>query len=290
MTSILVSGSSGFLGGKFVSFAAAKGLRVLRTAGRSSKNSLTRHDLIDVQASSVEELAEKIKSHEVSDVLHFATKFSRLLDPAVAMSLFESNLDFSVKLSEASQLAGCRRFINIGTSWEYARELNPENRGLLTPYAASKLAFRAYIDQRFGPKFAKTIILEESIDGDDDRDKIIPEIVRYSLAGKSFVVRDKHLKMNLANATGLAGFALSYLQMADPPSLVTYADYRGVEIHHVVSHLTNLGLDTKIEFSGESTSTRVSLEHIPAPTASGQDVASLDEVLAALVTYHRCRV
>ena len=281
---VFLTGGSGFLGGTVSRVLEANGVNVLRTQGRDPNNSPENY--LDIRNLGVDEIAAKLARDRCAVTLHFATSFTHDTHPSAAEIVCASNFSFAVKVAEASALAGVGTFLNVASTWEWIRSQNPTYKTALTPYSASKQAFRTYLDHRFGSTgFIKNLVIEESLGEGDTREKLIPKLITAGLMGEEFHVRDPKAKMNFADATGLANFLLDNLEdLSSLPNVFGYADYREVPISTIIDELRKIGLQILLANSGESDeglTTRVTLQSLRIPIYSQSD-RTLGETLLSI--------
>lgn len=111
-------------------------------------------------------------------------------------ALLEGNFQFSVKMFEAFTRAGCRKILNIGTTWEYddAGRHRPENL-----YAATKSA-NALILEWYRREYSLSVInlkLNDTYGGDDDRKKLMPLLKAAYYQRQPVELRFKNQQINL---------------------------------------------------------------------------------------------
>ena len=269
--SILLTGSTGFLGAEVCKVFESNGLRVLKTAGRS--NGSIGRNYLDVASMSLPDIAARLESENCFATLHFATNFNPETAPKIAEQVCEANFTFAMKVAEASALAGVSNFVNIASTWEWLRTSNGESNAFFPPYSASKQAFRTYLDHRFGQNgFVKNLVIEESLGEGDSRPKLIPSLISAGLRGEVFLVRDPDVKMNFADSSALAIFLLQNLQeLGNLPYVFGYADFTEIKINDLVQVIHDVGLSVETRTYSESHSTsisRVSLQSIGIPIYS----------------------
>lgn len=242
--SILISGASGYLGGIAAELCRELGFEVILTKGRRGSTKEHTCDL-DVLSSDLPKLATQIQEKDCQAVLHFATDFSRSTSGAVVEGVIQANFLFSVKLAEAARIAGVPHFINMSSTWELTRSTLGDFSTMLTPYAASKRAFRTYLDERYGDEgFVKNVFVEETLGPTDYRDKVVPNLLRSAVAGRPFSVRNPNLGLNFALAESLASFLLEKSTWPSLPYEVGFVSYREVTLAHIAEIIEASGIGT----------------------------------------------
>ena len=283
--SILLTGSTGFLGAEVCRIFEGSGLKILKTQGRA--NSGFGENYLDIASMGIPEIAGRLKTENCLATFHFATDFSQETDPTIAEQVCAANLVFAIKVAEASALAGVANFLNIASTWEWLRTANSETSTPFPPYSASKQAFRTYLDHRFGPNgFVKNLVIEESLGEGDSRPKLIPSLIRAGLQGEVFSVRDPDARMNFADSSGLALFLLENLQeLGNLPYVIGYADFTDLGIKDIVREIYDLGISVQTRSPSKSKilrPARVTLQSLGIPIYSNA-TRSLRDALAGIL-------
>lgn len=282
----LISGSSGYLGGVAAKICERLDFGVLATSRRPGHNPNVSFE-IDICANDIEIVARQIARHKCRAVLHFATEFSRSTSGTNVEGLVSANLQFSIKLAEAAKMAGVPHFINVASTWEMTRRAIRGADELLTPYASSKRAFRAYLDERFGDNgYVKNVFLEESIGPSDHRDKIVPNLIRSSLFGVPMEVRDPDLGLNFALAESLASFMVDEASLTRMPYEFGFISYKNVTIAEVAAIIKSIDQpepSLKIVEGRSKRSSRVSLPELDLPIIWDSGPPPLTIVIRQLV-------
>lgn len=283
---LLISGSSGYLGGVAARACKNQGFEVLATSGRGG-NTPNASINIDIHANGVTSLAKQIEGHRCRAVLHFATEFSRSTSGNSAESIVSANLQFAIKLAEAAKMAGVPHFINISSTWEKTRSVLRGVEVLLTPYASSKRAFRAYLDERFGDSgYVKNLFLEETIGPTDHRDKVVPNLIRSALAAEPYVVREPNLGLNFALAESLASYLIedgNWITMAYESGYVSYPKVTVGMVAELIRSMGQLDPILQISEAEEKGLPRVSLFELEMPIIRDFQAPPLPTVLRRMV-------
>ena len=139
---VAITGATGYLGTHLSRRLVQQGVAVtclLRT-GSESKLATDLQGRVRVLSTdeTPEKLAQGLRDHSVSALLHLATHFVAEHSDASIPLLIESNIALGTRIAEATALAGCQRFLNIGSFWQH---FEGEAYSPASLYAATKKAF-----------------------------------------------------------------------------------------------------------------------------------------------------
>jgi nucleoside-diphosphate-sugar epimerase len=141
-STILLTGSSGFIGGHLVKRLASDSVNVhVIVRANSNTEPLTQligAERMHVHDGTTSQLFSILASVKPSAVFHLASLFLAQHTPADISRLVASNIEFPLQLLEAMVAADVRLLINTGTAWQHFEnaDYNPVNL-----YAATKQAF-----------------------------------------------------------------------------------------------------------------------------------------------------
>lgn len=194
---LLVTGATGFVGGRLVrglaeaGFAVGALLRAESEAGSlDARATILRHD------GSTEGLHDLVGAFAPDVVIHAATHFVGVHGPAQVAPMVQANLLFGTQLLDAMAACGCRHLVNFGTVWQHfaGDRYNPA-----TLYAATKQAFEAiaaYYVEAEG--FAVlTLKLSDTYGPEDRRNKLVSALLRARRAGGALDLSPGEQSINL---------------------------------------------------------------------------------------------
>jgi nucleoside-diphosphate-sugar epimerase len=181
----LITGVTGFVGGRLALRLAEQGWRVhgvVRASSRpetelSARNGIT----LETHDGSEAGLVAIVRATAPDVVFHLASLFLSDHKPDDVGRLVESNVAFGAQLLEAMSAAGVTRLVNTGTSWQHYddRSYCPVNL-----YAATKQAFEdvlAYYVEARGQR-AITLSLFDTFGPGDRRPKLFSVLARAAEA------------------------------------------------------------------------------------------------------------
>lgn len=142
MKTALVTGATGFIGGRLVSRLLDENCRVhCLVRPTSDVSALDPRASVHRTNGEVEPIATVLRETKPDIVFHLASLYLATHKPGEVVDLINSNVAFPSTLAEAMDLAGVRRLINTGTAWQHFRTTgyNPVNLYAATKQAASDI-------------------------------------------------------------------------------------------------------------------------------------------------------
>jgi nucleoside-diphosphate-sugar epimerase len=173
----LVTGATGFVGGRLARRLAAEGWEVhgmvRRPPGDPAVRALASVGSAHYHDGSMESLMRLVSLSRPTVVFHLAARFTADHRPADVELLIQDNVLFGAQLLEAMRAVGARRIVNAGSAWQHFRnhEYSP-----VSLYAATKKAFAdllRYFVEANGVQ-AVTLELSDTYGPGDVRRKLIP--------------------------------------------------------------------------------------------------------------------
>ncbi len=175
----IVTGNNGFIGTHLTAFLNSKAIEVYPIAHQKFKNSY------------------KLKS-EISEInpdyIFHLSAYGNHAHQKDMKKMFETNIINTFKLLMISNQINYKAFINIGSSSEYGRKLNPmketDNPETDTFYGASKVC-TTYLCRAFAKQYQKAIVTIRpfSVYGEGEADfRFIPKVIQHLNVGEIMTV------------------------------------------------------------------------------------------------------
>lgn len=169
---LCVTGASGYIGRHLIRAIEKKGQSYCKI-GRPANSNQTKKDDSELLWSNIDELVSAISKVNNPILVNLAGYFIGKHQVDDIDALLDGNLKYSIKMFESFARAGCKKILNIGTSWEYGDngQRRPENL-----YAATKSANALILDW-YSREYSLSVInlkLNDTYGGHDDRKKLMP--------------------------------------------------------------------------------------------------------------------
>ena len=211
----LVTGCSGYLGGKFISRLAElnKDYLCLGRFGRATINKVNPDNFL-VPSSNILDLQNFIlnwSDNEPVTVIHFAAKFTPMHNSSDVSDLIDSNVKYGTQILESISKLPNKKFINICSAWQ-SQSFYPE---LFTLYGSSKRAFIEILEfykQNSDVNYSN-IYLFDNYGEDDSRRKIVQLLIEAAIKGSSLDLRSKDQLINLLHVDDVLTAILRVLEI-----------------------------------------------------------------------------
>lgn len=181
--SALVTGVTGFIGGKLVERLLADGWTVHALVRETSELPAIEGLRFHVYRRDIEELTAILVETAPNVVFHLASLYLAEHRPDQVDDLVASNILLPAQLAEAMTAAGARRLINTGTAWQHFRTdgYNPVNLYAATKQACEDL-LRYYHDAR--ALSVLTLKLFDTFGPGDKRRKLVRILLNAARSGE----------------------------------------------------------------------------------------------------------
>jgi len=208
MKKILITGTSGFLGGEFLSFILKKNYQVFDLIRRKNKKKTTNY--YPIYFKNEKDLKKKLNNKKFDTFINFSTFYVPNHNYNEISKIIEANILFPNLVVDTIHKK-IKKIIFFGSMMEYnnSSDYSPQNF-----YAASKKAYNSFITYYKNISNVKifNIKLYETFSKNDKRKKIIPTILNKLKKNKKFILQYKDLKINAILSDDLNNFILKILK------------------------------------------------------------------------------
>tara|TARA_E500000178_G_scaffold292289_1_gene296533 strand:+ start:4778 stop:5647 length:870 start_codon:yes stop_codon:yes gene_type:complete len=197
---ILISGTSGFLGGEFLKNSLQKNFKITDLLKKKKLNHLKKNykNYNSLIIDKSDNYLKKLNKIEINTFLNFATYYVGNHDAKDISRLIDSNILFPTKILDKIYNK-IQSLIFFGSIMEFSNKnkFDPQNL-----YAATKKSFETIL--KFYKKKNKKlkiykIILFDTFGKNDVRAKIIPNIIKSIKNNKKLNLANKNLTMNFVS-------------------------------------------------------------------------------------------
>ena len=182
MKKILVTGSTGFVGGHLVRRLLINQYEVHVLIRPETDQEQVKPAIVHTHLGSTQNIIETIQDVQPDAVIHLASLFIGEHESGDIEDLIKSNVILSTQLVEGMSVNGVCLLINVGTSWQHyaGADYNPVNL-----YAATKQAFRSLLSFYLEISDLRVINLElfDTFGPNDRRDKLFNLLNRLRVTG-----------------------------------------------------------------------------------------------------------
>jgi len=200
MKRALITGISGYIGSNLSCHLLKRGwhvegvVRDLKSISKYPILGSIKYHLVDINDYTT--FVKAISKSKPDVIFHLASLFIVEHRPENILNLISSNISFGTQLVEAMCAEGTSRIINVGTSWQHFKNSSylPVNL-----YSATKMAFEnimEYYKDVFGIKIA-TVKLFDTYGPGDQRQKLIPTLIRAARSGEQMILSPGDQLINL---------------------------------------------------------------------------------------------
>lgn len=205
---ILITGSTGFIGSNILGLLLKKNIHiydVLRDKNKNNKNInklKNNKNYHPIFYKKFNELEKKIKKVKIDTIINCATYYSNKNDIKTIQHLTQTNIIFCSIILEILK-DKIKKFINFGSMMEYSQGnyFSPKNFYAITKYSFQKIEEFYKLNYK-NIKFYD-LKLYETYGNNDERNKIIPTIIKNYAQNKDIKIVSKNLKMNFVHIESL---------------------------------------------------------------------------------------
>lgn len=200
--SALVTGATGFIGGRLTRLLLSEGWRVAVLAREySHTDGLPAEVTVHRIDEDADRLRDTVAAAAPDVVFHLASLYLADHQPGQVDALVESNILFVTRLAEAMTRAGVHRLVNTGTAWQHAAGDRPVNLYAATKRAAAEM-LRYYQDAR--GLSVVTLTLFDSYGPGDTRRKLVQLLVEAALTGGPLGLSPGEQRIDLTHVDDIA--------------------------------------------------------------------------------------
>lgn len=223
----LITGATGFIGSNLVDALADKGWEVHAVIRpRSSLDGLDdMHELCTFQVydGSAESMLTLMRNCRPDMVFHLASLYISEHQASDITPLIESNIILGNHLAEAMVANGCKKLVNVGTSWQHyhSNEYRPVNL-----YAATKQAFEDILSYYHDAHALSCITLKlfDTYGAGDRRRKLMAIIVDAALSGGMIDMSPGEQTVDLSHVSDVVNVLVEAAEfLAAEPSAINTA-------------------------------------------------------------------
>jgi nucleoside-diphosphate-sugar epimerase len=182
MRHALVTGATGFLGGRLCSTLQTEGWQVTALLRPTSDASRLPADVATAELGDTPELIDVLDRIRPTVTFHLASLFLTQHSPEDVVPLVDANIRLSAQLLEAMAVTGHRRLVSTGTFWQFDAAGHPLPVNL---YAATKQVASVLVDHYAEAHRIRAITLHlfDVYGPADPRRKLLPLLLETAAAG-----------------------------------------------------------------------------------------------------------
>ena len=206
--SILITGSTGFIGQNLTKLLLSLNYKVLVLIRKESKNKLfvkktqkNNKNFHPIYFNNINILPKKISKLKINYVINLATKWIDKHNYKDLIDLINSNILFNTAVLDVVPKKNLKKFINVSTYalFKTSKKYNPYNL-----YAATKKSFEdiiAYYQNNYKKTYFYNLYLYDNYGVNDKRSKIIAKILKDYKANKKTTILSNKVELNLLNVS-----------------------------------------------------------------------------------------
>jgi len=206
--SILLTGSTGFIGSNILKFLLKKNFRIydilrIKNKNKNFLNKLEKKkNYFPIFYKTFNDLNSTLKKVDIDIVINCATHYSNANDVKTIQKLIKTNIVFCSIILEVLKKK-IKKFINFGSMMEYSNGnyFSPRNLYAVTKYCFQKIEEFYKLNNK-NIKFYN-LKLYETYGDDDKRNKLIPTIINKHKNNKKIEIVSTNLRMNFVHIESL---------------------------------------------------------------------------------------
>ena len=250
---LLLTGTTGFVGYKFLSFALSNGFSVvdiLREKNKKNKKIRKLRNAYPKKYKNIffannNNLSNQLKNIKADYFINFATLYSNNHSHSQIADFIDSNILFPTLIYDIVN-SKIKKMINFGSMMQHSKDEKLVSKNL---YAATKNAFEMinnyYANINNKTKFYN-IKFYESFGDNDKRKKIIPTIINNYKQNKTTQIISKQLTLNIIHTDDINNSIMSLLNYKITPGTYCIKNTNNIKISKLINTLNKL-LNKKIK-------------------------------------------
>jgi CDP-paratose synthetase len=257
---LLLTGSTGFIGYKFLLFALSKNfyvIDILRSKNKKNKKIIKLKNLYsktykNIFFSNNEELSRKLKNVNADYFINFATLYSNSHKHSQITKFIDSNILFPTIIYDIINNK-IKKMINFGSMMQHSQNEKLVSKNF---YAATKNAFEMicnyYISSNDKTKFYN-IKFYESVGENDNRKKLIPTIIKNYRKNTLTKIISKHLSLNIIHTDDIINAIILLLNNDIKSGSYCIKNRNNIKISDLIKFLNNqLSRKIKVKYLNKS--------------------------------------
>ncbi|HEK6320781.1 TPA: NAD(P)-dependent oxidoreductase [Yersinia enterocolitica] len=214
---ILITGASGYIGSNLACYLNSNGFEVfgLIRSEVVDENKIKLLSGVKLEILDEKNLCSLVENINPDIVIHIASLTSVTHDYSTIENLLRSNIEFPTKLLEAMEVAGVKKFINTGTTWQ---NYNSADYDPVNLYAATKQAFEDILKYYIFAKGFSSITLRlfDTYGPNDTRKKLIPLLDRLAETKESLDMSEGNQEIELVHINDIcSAYKTAILKLQD---------------------------------------------------------------------------
>jgi nucleoside-diphosphate-sugar epimerase len=243
--SILLAGSTGFIGSNLLIHLKRKNIKVYDLLRSYKKKKIRKSkNYYPIFFKNNSELESKLKKVKINTVINCATHYSLNEDSNSLINLINANVIFGTLIIK-NTCSKVKKFINFGSMMEYeGNKQNPNNIYAITKVFYEKIL--NYFKKKNKAIKIYNIKIFETFGDNDNRAKIIPTIINNYKNNKNFKLVSSKIKMNFVDINNVIKFIDQILYEKINPGSYCLRNRKFININKTL-YIINKKLKKKIK-------------------------------------------
>ena len=257
---LLLTGTTGFVGYKFLSFALSNGFSVVDILREKNKKNKKIRELRNAYPKKYKNiffannnnLSSQLKNIKADYFINFATLYSNNHSHSQIVDFIESNILFPTLIYDIINNK-IKKMINFGSMMQHSKDEKLISKNL---YAATKNAFEMianyYVNKNNKTKFYN-IKFYESFGDNDKRKKIIPTIINNYKQNKITKIISKQLALNIIHTDDIINSIMILLNNNITSGTYCIKNTNNIKISQLINMLNKvLNKKIKVKYGNKS--------------------------------------